>query len=53
MGIPWSMLTVLLLIAAAVCFLLVFLGVPVPRFSLLGLGLFCWVLTVLIPAWPG
>lgn len=53
MGTTWAMLMILLLLVAAVCFLLVFLGVPVPRVSLLGLGLFCWVLTVLIPAWPG
>lgn len=47
------MVTMILLLIAFVCFVLVFLGVPVPRVSLLGLGLACWVLTVLIGAWPG
>jgi len=47
------MLTFLLLLIGAICFALVFLGIPIPRFSLLGLGLFCWILTLLIPAWPG
>ena len=43
------MLTLILLLIAFVCFVLVFLAVPVPRVSLLGLGLACWVLTQLIP----
>jgi hypothetical protein len=42
------MLDTILLIAAAVCFLLVAAGVAVPRINLLGLGLLLWVLTALI-----
>ena len=42
------MLDLILLIVAAVCFALVALKIePVPRLSLLGVGLFCWVLTAL------
>lgn len=43
------MLTVLLLLAAFIFFLLTFVGVT-SRFSLLGAGLACWVLVPLIDA---
>ena len=42
------MLTVVLLIVAAVCFILA--AINVPRFNWVALGLLAWVLTVLIPA---
>ena len=38
----------LLLIVAAICFLLAALNVPSSRVSLIGAGLFCWVLTAII-----
>jgi hypothetical protein len=47
-----DVLTILLLIAAAICFLLAAVGVPA-RVNLVALGLLFWVLTVLIPALRG
>jgi hypothetical protein len=43
------MLTLILLIIAAICFGLAAFNVPV-RVNLVALGLLAWVLTVLIPA---
>jgi hypothetical protein len=43
------MLTTILLVIAFVCFLLAAFGVSVPRINFIGLGLACWVLTLLIP----
>lgn len=40
---------VILLVAAAICFLLAFLN-AVQRYSIIGLGLLCWVVTELINA---
>jgi hypothetical protein len=42
------MLTIVLLILAAICFVLAAIGVP--RFNWVALGLLAWVLTLLIPA---
>lgn len=42
------MLDTVLLVIAAICFVLVALGVNVPRLNPLGVGLFCWVLTGLV-----
>lgn len=42
------MLTLILLIAAAVCFALAAAGIAVSRVNLVAAGLFCWVLTLLI-----
>jgi hypothetical protein len=39
---------VVLLILAAVCFLLAALGVATPRGNLMAAGLLCWILTELI-----
>ena len=47
------MLAFVLYLIAFVCFVLIAFGVPVPRVSLLGVGLGCWVLVPLIKAWPG
>lgn len=44
------MITVVLLLLAAICFLLAAVGVPLPRVNLVALGLFFWVLTALLPA---
>ena len=48
-----DVLTLLLLIAAAVCFGLAAFGVASARVNLLALGLLFWVLTALLPAIPG
>ena len=37
----------ILLVIAAIAFALVALGVAVPHINMLGVGLFCWVLTLL------
>ena len=42
------MLDLILLIIAAVCFALAAFGVAVPRVNLVALGLFAWVLTLLL-----
>ena len=42
------MLTVVLLILAAIAFILAIIGVP--RFNWVALGLLAWLLTALIPA---
>lgn len=47
------MLTVILLLAAAICFLLATAGVTAGRINLLALGLLLWVLVYLIPAVVG
>lgn len=44
------MLTLLLLVLAAVCFALAAASVGAGRVNLIALGLFFWVATVLIPA---
>ena len=44
------MLTLILLIIAAVCFGLSAANVTVGRVNLVALGLLAWVLTVLVPA---
>ena len=44
------MLTLILLVVAAVCFGLAAFGVAVGRVNLVALGLLAWVLTVLVPA---
>lgn len=46
------MLTFVLLLFAFVFFVLAALSVAVPRVNLVAAGLACWVLTVLIGAWP-
>ena len=38
----------ILLIIAAICFVLAGVGVSAGRFNLVAVGLFCWVLTSLI-----
>lgn len=45
-----SVVILILLVAAFVCFVLAALGVGAGRVSLLALGLALWVLTALIPA---
>jgi hypothetical protein len=47
------MLTFLLLLGAFICFGLAALNLTVKRVELTALGLALWVLTFLIPAWPG
>jgi hypothetical protein len=47
------MLTLILLIAALVCFLIAAGGVAVGRVNLIALGLAFWVITLLIAAVPG
>jgi len=47
-----SLLILLLLIVGFVCFVLATFSVPVPRVNLVAAGLACWLLTVLIGAWP-
>ena len=42
------MIDLILLIVAAICFALAALGVAVPRLNLVALGLFCYILTLLI-----
>lgn len=42
-------LSLVLLIAALVLFLIAGLSVPVPRVNLIGLGLACWVAAQLVP----
>jgi len=42
------MLTLMLLVSAFVLFVLAGLGVPSSRYSLIGFGLACWILTVLL-----
>jgi hypothetical protein len=42
-------IVLVLLIAAALLFALAAFGVEHSRFSLLAAGLFCWVLSVLLP----
>lgn len=44
------MLTVILLLAALVCFLLAAFGVPTSRVSIGWIGLACWVLVPLLAA---
>jgi hypothetical protein len=46
------MLEVLLLLAAFICFVLAAIGIAA-RVNLMAAGLACWVLTALIPEWPG
>lgn len=46
------MLTFLLLLAAFACFVLAAFGVTAARVNLVAFGLACWVLTLLIGAWP-
>jgi hypothetical protein len=43
----------LFLLLAAICFGVAAVGVGVWRLNLVALGLFFWVLTSLIAAWPG
>lgn len=43
------MITTILLVVAFVCFLLAAFNVNIPRLNFIGLGLACWVLTLLIP----
>lgn len=47
------MLTVVLLLFAAVCFALAAFGVGLKKINLVALGLLAWVLTALIPALSG
>lgn len=47
------MLTLILLIVAAVCFALAAFAVVVGKVNLIALGLLAWVLTVLIPKATG
>ena len=48
------MLTFLLLLAALVLFALAALSLAAPqRVNLVAAGLACWVLTLVIHAWPG
>lgn len=46
------MVTVILLIAGFVAFVLAAVGVAFPRINLIAAGLACWILAVLIGAWP-
>ena len=43
------MLTIVLLIIAAILFALAMFNVPASRFNLVAAGLFAWVLAVLLP----
>jgi hypothetical protein len=45
------MISLILLVAAFVLFVLAALAVPVPRVNLLGAGLACWVLAQLLGQW--
>ena len=47
-----TLLIVILLIVALACFIAAALGAAVQRLNLVAFGLACWVLTVLIKAWP-
>lgn len=47
-----SVVTLILLIAAFVLFALAAFGVGHPRVNLVAAGLACWVLTVVIAAFP-
>jgi hypothetical protein len=48
------MLTLILLLAGFILFVLATIGVPAPaRCNWVPAGLACWVLTALIAAWPG
>lgn len=42
------MLTLILLVAAFVLFLLAGIGVPASRYNLIGIGLACWVLSEIL-----
>lgn len=42
-------LTMILLVAALICFLLTAFGVGVSRINLLAVGLACWVVAELLP----
>lgn len=42
------MITLILLVAAFVLFLLAGIGVPASRYNLIGFGLACWVLSELL-----
>lgn len=42
------MLTLMLLVAGFVLFVLAGIGVPSSRFNLIAFGLACWILTVLL-----
>ena len=48
-----SAVVLILLVAAAVCFLLAAIGVAPGRPNLVALGLLFWVLTAIVPALPG
>jgi hypothetical protein len=43
-----EIITLLLLVAAFILFILAAIGVGAPRFNLVAAGLACWVLTALI-----
>jgi hypothetical protein len=47
------MIDFVLLLAAFILFVLSALGVSASRVNLLAAGLACWVLVLLIKAWPG
>ena len=55
-GYGQAMVTTILLLAAFLCFLLAFLlplfNASTGKLDLIALGLTCWVLTVLMGAWP-
>lgn len=45
----WVTLDFVLILAAAACFLFAGANYPSSRVNLIGVGLFCWVLTLLTP----
>lgn len=48
-----ELLIVILLVLGLVLFVLAALSLPAGRINLTAAGLACWILTVLMQAWPG